>query len=87
MKKPMHKGKAITVNFPVKSAEQLASSMGLSKRRTHRIFAIVDKLSGKTASPATANGKRKRSVAVKSRNSRIGQRSNATTSKSVKAAR
>ena len=84
----MHRGKAIQLTFRAKSATQIASQLGLSKRRTHRIFAIVDKLSGKAPSPLTAsNNGRKRSVAVKSRNSRIGQRNNATNRKAAKAAR
>jgi hypothetical protein len=82
----MHKGKAIPVRFPVKSAEELALSLGMSKKRFRRIVEIVEKVSGKPFS-ATAhrNGRSGRSVAVNSRNSRTGQRSHATTRKTAKA--
>jgi hypothetical protein len=35
--------KAVSISFPVKSAEELAAHLGVSKSRTRRIFAIVEK--------------------------------------------
>jgi hypothetical protein len=86
----MHKGKVLTVSFRVKSSKQLASHLGLSKARTDRIAAIVEKFSpGKMPAPITSRVSRgtKGRVAVNIQNSRTGRRSNATGAKAAKAAR
>ena len=84
MKKSMHKGKSVRLDFRVKSAEELATQLGLSKKRTHRILTIVEQAAAK--SPA-ARRSGKRSVAAKRSNPRIGPRTNATVRKAAKAAR
>src|SRR5258708_7070875 len=51
--------KALPISFPVKSAEQLASHLGVSKSRKDRIFTIVAKAAGKNGSHASWRHKTK----------------------------
>ena len=39
----------VSISFPVKSAAQVASRLGVSKSRTDRIFTIVAKTAGKSS--------------------------------------
>jgi hypothetical protein len=82
--------KALPISFPVKSAEQLASYLGVSKSRKDRIFTIVARAAGKNGSSRAAWGHKKKSkrqvVAKKSgfRTSTSGRRSNAKTAKAAR---
>jgi len=81
--------KALPISFPVKSADELASYLGVSKSRKDRIFTIVAKVAGKDGSSRGAWGhkkKSKRRVAAKKYGSRTptsGRRSNAKTAKAA----
>jgi hypothetical protein len=80
--------RAVSISFPVKSAAELASHLGLSKARKDRIFTIVARTVGKGRSrPATLNVEEKSKHRMvfknKARTSRSRQQSNAKGSKAA----
>lgn len=80
--------KAVSISFPVKSAAELASHLGVSKARTKRIFAIVDKALAKNGSHVKFSKKEKAKgptvVKYTVRTSRSGQLSNAKTARTTR---
>lgn len=71
--------KAFSISFPVKSAEQVATQLGVSKARRDRIFTIVEKTLAKNGSHVKFSKGKSKGQGVKNtiRASRSGHRNNA----------